>query len=123
LCAQQPSCYARQNPDAPLWDQARNVAANVVDPATLRTTRGYWENLNFWRIREVSANYILPEKLALRVLRTRSANMIFGARNLKVWSRYTGEDPEANYSTGNTQSDLLTAGPPMILTMRLNVKY
>ena len=48
---------------------------------------------------------------------------VFGARNLHVWSSYTGEDPEANYSTGNSQSDLLTAGPPTVFTVHLNLKY
>src|SRR4029079_12010170 len=55
LCAQTPTCYSTQNPDAPLWDQARQVAATSVLPSSLRTSRGYSENLNFWRLREVSA--------------------------------------------------------------------
>ena len=117
------ACFASQNPDAPLWDQARNVANNVVQPAALRTGVGYSENLNFWRLREVTANYTLPEKWSLKALRSHSTSAVLGIRNLKVWSSYTGEDPEANYSTGNSQTDLLTAGPPMIVTVRLNVKY
>ena len=37
LCAQTVACFATQNPAAPLWDQARQVAADVILPATLRT--------------------------------------------------------------------------------------
>jgi hypothetical protein len=40
-----------------------------------------------------------------------------------VWTSYSGEDPEANYSTGNSQTDLLTAGPPTVFTFHLNLKY
>jgi hypothetical protein len=56
-------------------------------------------------------------------MRSQGASIVLGARNLYVWSKYTGEDPEANYSTGNSQSDLLTAGPPTIFTARLNLRY
>jgi hypothetical protein len=117
------ACYSTQNPSAPLWDQARQVAANVVLPATLRTGVGYSENLNFWRLREITAIYTLPDILSRRLLHSTNASAVFGVRNVYVWSHYTGEDPEANYSTGNSQSDLLTAGPPTIFTARLNLKY
>ena len=40
LCASTVSCYASQNPAAPLWDQARNVANNGILPATLRNRPG-----------------------------------------------------------------------------------
>jgi hypothetical protein len=123
LCAQTPACFAAQNPNAPLWDQARQVAANVVLPADVRTSRGYSENLNFWRLREISGTYTLPDQISQRVFRSKSAMAVAGIRNLHVWSSYTGEDPEANYSTGNTQSDLLTRGPPTIFTFRINLKY
>jgi hypothetical protein len=123
LCQQTPSCFAAQNPNAPLWDQARQVASNVVLPADLRTGRGYSENLNFWRLREISGSYTLPDPITRRLFRAATANAVAGIRNLHVWSSYTGEDPEANYSTGNTQSDLLTRGPPTIFTFRVNLKY
>jgi TonB-linked SusC/RagA family outer membrane protein len=123
LCAQTVACFATQNPATPLWDQARQVAANVVLPATLRTGAGYSENLNFWRLREVTAIYTLPDLIGRRLLHSNGSSAVFGVRNLYVWSHYTGEDPEANYSTGNSQSDLLTAGPPTIFTVRLNLKY
>jgi TonB-linked SusC/RagA family outer membrane protein len=122
LCAQTPTCFSTQNPATPLWDQARQVAANQVLPATLRTNRGYSENLNFWRLREVSATYTLPDLITKR-MRSSGASIVLGARNLYVWSKYSGEDPEANYSTGNSQTDLLTAGPPTIFTARLNLRY
>src|SRR5207247_6966484 len=110
-------------PGTPLSDQARYIAANAVLPAALRTSRGYSENLNFWRIREVSANYFLPESFSRRFFRSQSSNVVFGARNLHVWSSYTGEDPEANYSTGNPQSDLLNSGPATLFTVPLTVNY
>ena len=79
--------------------------------------------LNFVFRQLLQEYYTLPEKWSLKALRSHSTSAVLGIRNLKVWSSYTGEDPEANYSTGNSQTDLLTAGPPMIVTVRLNVKY
>jgi TonB-linked SusC/RagA family outer membrane protein len=123
LCGQTVGCPTTQVPGADLFDQARYIAANVIQPATLRTSRGYSENLNFWRLREITVNWTLPDVIARRGLRSPGANVVFGARNVHVWSSYTGEDPEANYSTGNSQSDLLTAGPPTVFTVHLNLKY
>ena len=123
LCQQTPSCFAAQNPAAELWDQARQIAQDVVQPAALRTGYGYSENLNFWRLREISGTYQLPDNIARRMMHSLGATAVVGIRNLKVWSHYSGEDPEANYSTGNSQSDLLTRGPPTVFTFRLNLKY
>jgi hypothetical protein len=123
LCGQTVGCITTQVPGTSLEDQARYIAANVIQPATLRTSRGYSENLNFWRLREITANWQLPDLISRRLLRSPGANAVFGARNVHVWSKYSGEDPEANYSTGNSQSDLLTAGPPTVFTFHLNLKY
>jgi hypothetical protein len=61
--------------------------------------------------------------VAARLLRGRGASVTAGVRNLAVWSDWTGTDPEQGYGQGNTQSTLLTAGPPMYMTLRVNVRY
>ena len=49
--------------------------------------------------------------------------MTFGARNLHVWSNYSGVDPESNYGMGDLQNDFMTAAPPTYYTLRLNLHY
>ena len=76
------------------------------------TQWGYFEKLQFWRFRELTATYNFPDNLAARYLRSQAASITLGARNLHVWTQWTAADPEQNYSQGDTQITLLTAGPP-----------
>lgn len=120
LCQQSTSCPETSSLDAPLWRQARAIAQRD-HPA--RTQYGYIERLQFWRIRELSATYTLSDQFAGRYLRARGGSITGGIRNLHVFTKYTGVDPEANYSQGDTQLTLLTAGPPSYFTFRLNLSY
>jgi hypothetical protein len=56
-------------------------------------------------------------------MRAGEADLQFGARNLKVWTKYTGQDPEANYSTTDVQQDFLTTAPRKYYTLRINLRY
>jgi len=126
LCQQTATCEAKSNPEAQLWDQARSVAINngtVVNGKKYTTSLGYYENGQFWRLREFSATYTLPDRLVQRLLRAESANLSLGVRNLKIWTKYSGEDPESNYTTGDVQTTLLTTAPRRYLTARLNLHY
>jgi len=94
---------------------------------TPATTAGYWENGQFWRLREVGATYTMPQALASG-LRARDASLTLAARNLKVWTSYKGTDPEANYNsaqdnTGNVQTDFSTLAPRTYFTARLNLHF
>jgi TonB-linked SusC/RagA family outer membrane protein len=117
LCRAKTTCYDEQSPQASLAQQARVVAVR-----NLGTSYGYWENGQFWRLREVSATATLPNSLASR-MRARDASLTLSARNLHVWTSYTGPDPEANYSTGDVQTDLLTTAPRSYFTLRLNLHF
>src|SRR5262249_45525541 len=120
------TCEAKSNPNAELWNQARSVAAlsgTVVNGTTYKTNMGYVENGQFWRFREFSAAYTLPERYVARYARAQNATIVFGVRNLKVWTKYTGEDPESNYGSGDTQQTLLTTAPRRYVTVRLNLNY
>jgi len=48
---------------------------------------------------------------------------VFAARNLHIWTKYTGTDPESNYATGDVQTDFETAAPPSYFTVRLNLHF
>jgi TonB-linked SusC/RagA family outer membrane protein len=126
LCTQTQTCEAKSNPKAQLADQARSVAANngtVVNGTTYRTNWGYFENGQFWRFREFSATYTLPQQYVGRYARAQNASLTLGVRNLKVWTKYTGEDPESNYGSGDVQQTLLTTAPRRYVTVRLNLNY
>jgi len=131
ICQQSPkACQEDQDASLPLWQQARAVAANygtVVNGTRYTTALGYYENGQFWRLRELAATLQLPASLATR-LRARDANFTFGARNLHVWTKYTGIDPESNYTSGATgtndvANDFLTQPPKTYFTLRLNLHY
>ncbi len=86
-------------PSAPLWLQARaveNVAHggfNALDA----------EDGSFVRIRELAVTYAVSRSVA-RALRQRSLSITGAVRNLKLWTRYTGVDPEAtNTQQANSQ--------------------
>jgi len=119
LCQQTDACGAKSDPSTSLYEQAREVAANYVNP---KTTAGYYENGRFWRLREVSAVLRLPDKYN-RYIKSQSADLVLGARNLKIWTKYTGQDPEANYSLGDAQTDFLTTAPRRYYTLRVNLHY
>jgi hypothetical protein len=120
LCTQTDFCFGKSNPRAELWDQARVVAANYTNP---RTNIGYYESGNFIRFRELSATFDAPERFTRRYLRADNLSLSLGVRNLKVWTKYTGEDPEANYNQGDVPLDLLTTAPRRYYTARVNVQF
>lgn len=119
LCQQSVGCNDISNVNAPLWRQARAVA-NRFKPVV--TPEGYWEDMNWWRIREVAVVYQLHSRFA-ELLRSGGGNVTLAARNLKLFTDYTGVDPEANYGQADTQNTLLTAGPASYFTLRFNLRY
>ncbi len=90
------------DPRAPLWLQARavensNFVFNALDA----------EDGSFLRVREISVTYAIPRAVT-RALHTRSVSLTGAVRNLALWTRYTGPDPEVNnlsYAVGNVQGN------------------
>lgn len=121
LCQQRTNgCRGLTYEGASLWEQARAIAQRF---SPVQSLAGYIEDPSFWRIREVSLSYTLPDRMAERLLRARGASISFAGRNLAVFTDWTGADPEQNYSQGDTQLTLLTAGPPTYYTLRVNIRY
>jgi hypothetical protein len=118
--------YSQNLASTPLWDQARTVANSSAAANTAAhinaTSAGYYENGQFWRLREFSAAWTLPTAVAQRI-RARDAQIVFEARNLHVWTKYTGVDPEENYSTGDVQTDFSTLAPRKYFILRANLHY
>lgn len=118
-----PNCAGRMDLKASLQDQAMNVAANE-HPA--RTLDGYLQPGSFVRLREASAQYTLSPDLARKLTRGRSLSIVFTARNLGLWTKYRGSDPESGFNTTSgteTPQEFQTVGPPSYFIMRLNVGF
>jgi hypothetical protein len=120
LCQQSTSCPETSTLDPELWRQARAIAQRDKNPTTQWS---YFEPLHFWRFRELTATYTMPDRIANKIARAQSASVVVGARNLHVWTKWTGADPEQNYSQGDVQATLLTAGPAKYYTVRVNLRY
>jgi TonB-linked SusC/RagA family outer membrane protein len=124
------SCRETQDPTAPLALQARAVAETYgtdVNGTVFQTSAGYFINGQFWKWRELSAVVTLPDRLN-RAMRSQSGStIVFGARNLHLWTKFTGIDPEANAglasNNSETQFEFQTAAAPTYFTVRLNLKY
>jgi hypothetical protein len=126
LCQQYPSCQDQSDPSSSLDNQARGVAnryGTTVGGTPYTTAIGYLGNGRFWRLREVAANVTVPDGVTKRFLRAQRASVTLGARNLHVWSKYGGVDPESNFGAGDLQTDFMTAGPPRYYNLRLNLNY
>ncbi|MCC6316384.1 MAG: SusC/RagA family TonB-linked outer membrane protein [Gemmatimonadaceae bacterium] len=126
LCQQSTSCPATSTLNPSLFLQARTIAlrdGTRVAGAVYTTNDGFYEAPNFWRLREVALAYTFADDVAQRFFKVRGASINVAARNLKIWTDWTGVDPEQNYSQGDTQATLLTAGPPMYITARFNFRF
>jgi hypothetical protein len=80
---------ADNDPHAPLLDQARDRACRFC------TTSLNFEKGWFVRFRELSATVAIPTPWVRR-LSLRNLSMTAAVRNLALWTRYTGTDPESS---------------------------
>lgn len=117
-----PNCAGRMNPDATLAEKATTTAA-LEHP--LRTNAGYFQDGEYVRWREVSAQFTFSESVASRFFRSRSANVVAAMRNVKLWTAYRGVDPENDFTgaRGDTPSEFQTLGPASYFTFRFNLVY
>ena len=118
-----PNCGGRMNPNATLEDKAM-VTAALEHPA--RTNAGYFQPGEYVRFREASAQYTFAPSIAQRIFRAKSASFVASARNLKLWTKYRGTDPESDFQAtvdNDVPSEFQTLGPPTYLVFRFNFIY
>jgi hypothetical protein len=103
----------------PLSQQAAAVADAVYN-----TQAGYIEDATFWKWREAAISLLLPPEYARKIY-ARGATITFAARNLRVWTKYTGLDPELSQSGAQnfTSADFLTQPPVRYYTVRVTLNY
>jgi hypothetical protein len=103
-----------------LEDQARVIALRYKSPTN--TLAGFFQKADFTRLREASITYNAPDRYAA-MLRGRSLSVTLSGRNLALWTKYKGVDPEASYGNGNLPLDFLTQPPLTYYTLRLRVGF
>ena len=115
-------CQALIDPATPLDEQARAVAS-LLHPS--QTVWGYMEKGDFWKLREVSVRYDLPEFITSQIGASRGSLTLSG-RNLGTWTDYTGMDPEINWNGSGDNfgvSEFLTQPPVRYYTARINFTF
>ncbi len=122
-CVSRQNCNGLMNPDASFEDQAM-VVATRDNPA--KTLDGFFQPGWFWKLREITATYSLGPRLSSRLFRGRDASLTFAARNIGVYTKYRGVDPEIDRTagdSGDSPDEFQTLGPPSYFILRLNVHF
>jgi len=117
------ACAAVSLAGTPLGEQAAPQARR--SPALYNTLWGFIRDASFTRLREVSLAYSLTDNL-VRPLGVREMTVTLSARNVALWSRYSGVDPEVQSFFGTTDMGAAydRSGPPAptYWILRVNVR-
>ncbi|BAH39446.1 MAG TPA: SusC/RagA family TonB-linked outer membrane protein [Gemmatimonas aurantiaca] len=83
------------------------------------------EEGDFVRFRELSATYTLPQSIMTKISgRIQNASVTFAMQNVKLWTNYSGFDPELNaQSNAFGREDFLTAPIPRRTVLRFNLNF
>ena len=64
----------------------------------LKVTRIYYQDISYWKLREVTLSYDIPTQFLGRFGGARNARVSLSGRNLKWWTNFRGGDPDfANF--------------------------
>lgn len=119
-CQNRANCSGMSQFGASFLEQSRAV---LLRDHPARSSAGYNEKGDFVRFRELSLTFAPREEWAARFIRAQNVSVTLAARNLGLWTDYTGLDPESNYGQFNVQSDFQTLPPPTYYTLRLNLGF
>jgi hypothetical protein len=104
----------------PFVSEANGSAVTIND-----AREGFIERGDFIRLRELSATYDVPRFLMDKIgKRVSGASVTLALQNVKLWSDYSGPDPEMNSQTGAfSREDFLTVPNPKRTVLRFNVNF
>ena len=120
-CLSRNNCSGLLDPNSSLFLQARSVAGRD-SPA--KTVAGFIEPGDFIRFRELNVTFTAPDQWASRVLRGKKLSATLAARNLGIlWTKYSGVDPEAFGTTGDSPSEFQAYAPPTYYALRLSLGF
>lgn len=112
--------YGNLTAGQPAFVQTNGAAATVND-----VREAYMEKGDFVRLRELSATYTLPNSLlGFTGKRVSGFSVTVALQNVKLWTDYSGYDPEVNSQTGGfSREDFLTLPNPKTTVVRLNFNF
>ena len=97
------------------------AAAQAVSKAA--SNYGFIADGAFTRLREVSATVSIPGRL-LRGVKASGGSLALSGRNLKLWTKWPGADPEVNFLTGGDLPYSASTPPAArYFVVRLNLSY
>jgi hypothetical protein len=109
------------NPAAgqPAFVTPTGVAKTVND-----VQEAYMQSGDFFRLRELSATYTLPNTIAVR-MKAQNASFSISGQNLKLWTDYEGYDPEvvSNAGAAFTRDDFFTQPPVKRFIAKVNLTF
>ncbi|MBX6330578.1 MAG: SusC/RagA family TonB-linked outer membrane protein [Gemmatimonadaceae bacterium] len=109
-------CRGLVDPTASLAEQALAVSATM-------TNYGFMEEVSWLRLYELSVTFRASPRIA-QMLHARSASVSIMGRNLGLWSRYRGADPDlSNIPFGEVTTDLGGVPQPREWSIRLNLGF
>lgn len=113
------SCRGLYDKSVGLEAQAAAVAINSYGALT-----GFYDDGAFTRFRELSVAYQLPDRFA-RLVRASRWNVVATGRNLAVWTKYKGVDPEATVGNSDARGfeEYFSTPPLRTVTFRMNFTF
>jgi len=71
----------------------------------LRLTRIYYQDASYWKLRELTLGYDVPQRFVNRFVGgAESARLSLSGRNLKTWTKFRGGDPDFSNFGGTPES-------------------
>ncbi|MEX2284063.1 MAG: SusC/RagA family TonB-linked outer membrane protein [Gemmatimonadota bacterium] len=120
-CASRFNCAGLLDPNASLFEQARTV---LVREHPARSVAGFFEKGDFLRAREASLTFLPDADWTERWIKSRNVVATFAVRNLgAIWTNYSGVDPEAFGTTGDSPSSFQAFAPPTYFSFRLSLGF
>ena len=90
--------------DDPSPDPAKTLGKWRTD-TYLRLTRIYYQDISYWKLRELTLSYDIPPHIRSRFLsRANTARVSVSGRNLKTWTKFRGGDPDFSNFGGTPES-------------------
>ncbi len=99
------------------------LAPRVTTASAQGITDQYYQDASFAKLREISLSYTLPAKLMRGY---QAASITFAGRDLALWTKYGGIDPEVNnnnIATSSALSDQAATPPLSRFIVTLNLKF
>jgi hypothetical protein len=106
-CGQYLLCRENVDRATPLAEQAKIAAFRLGSSA------GYIEDASYWKLREISLQFVAPAQWATRIGASHLTLTLSG-RNLYTWTRYSGFDPEVSFGGQDTFVRLDDFAQPMV---------